>query len=169
MTDETSQESQSTAEKRGKSSTERIFGADVISHGYTGVPNILVRAQSRLGISTTQFNIIVQLLSYWIDPTRPPFPPKRDLAQRMSITQQTLRINIKALEDKGYISRVQQKTAAGDYGSNIYRLDGLVAKIQELVTDFDEERNERRNSRTQTETPNARLSARRAAKPAANG
>jgi DNA-binding MarR family transcriptional regulator len=76
------------------------------------VPNILIRSQSRLGISTTQFNIIVQLLSYWIDLARPPFPPKRDLAQRMSITQQTLRINLKALEEKRYISRVQQKTAA---------------------------------------------------------
>ncbi|NSZ03174.1 helix-turn-helix domain-containing protein [Agrobacterium tumefaciens] len=169
MTDDRPQEDQTVTEKRGKSSTERIFGADVISHGYTGVPNILVRAQSRLGISTTQFNIVVQLLSYWIDPTRPPFPPKRDLAQRMSITQQTLRINIKALEEKGYISRVQQKTAAGDYGSNIYRLDGLVAKIQELVGDFDEERNERRQSRTKTETPNARRSARRTAKPVEKG
>jgi DNA-binding MarR family transcriptional regulator len=76
------------------------------------VPNILIRSQSRLEISTTQFNIIVQLLSYWIDLARPPFPPKRDLAQRMSITQQTLRINIKALEEKRYISRVQQKTSA---------------------------------------------------------
>lgn len=133
----------------------------MVSHGYTGVPNILVRAQSRLGISTTQFNIIVQLLSYWIDPARPPFPPKRDLAQRMSITQQTLRINIKALEEKGYINRVQQKTAAGDYGSNIYRLDGLVAKIKELVGDFDEERKERETARSKTETPNARRNARR--------
>ncbi|WP_315927446.1 helix-turn-helix domain-containing protein [Mesorhizobium sp. SP-1A] len=163
MTNETTQENQAAAEKRGKSSTERIFGAEVISHGFTGVPNILVRAQSRLGISTTQFNIIVQLLSYWIDPTRPPFPPKRELAQRMSITQQTLRINIKALEDKGYISRIQQKTAAGDYGSNIYRLDGLVAKIKELVPDFDEERDERRKARTKTEIPNARRNARRSA------
>ena len=112
MTDATKDTEQLPPEKRAKSSTEKIFGAEVVSHGYTGVPNILVRAQSRLGISTTQFNIIVQLLSYWIDPARPPFPPKRDLAQRMSITQQTLRINIKALEDKGYINRVQQKTAA---------------------------------------------------------
>jgi len=169
MTDEPLQENKTDSDKRPKSSTEKIFGADVISHGYTGVPNILIRAQSRLGISTTQFNIIVQLLSYWIDPARPPFPPKRDLAQRMSITQQTLRINIKALEDKGYIARVQQKTAAGDYGSNIYRLDGLVAKLRDLVTDFDEERNERRAARTKTETPNARRNAGRSAKPVENG
>ena len=90
------------------SSTERIFGAGVVEHGYTALPNILLRAQARLGINTTQFNIIAQLLSYWIDPARPPFPTKRELAKRISITEQTLRINIKALEDAGLLRREQR-------------------------------------------------------------
>jgi hypothetical protein len=45
-----------------------------MSHGFTGVPNILVRGQKRLGLNTAQFNILVQLLSYWMDPAKPPFP-----------------------------------------------------------------------------------------------
>jgi DNA-binding transcriptional ArsR family regulator len=139
-----------------KSSTELIYGTKVMVHGYTAVPNILVRAQARLGISTTQFNIIVQLLSYWMHPEKPPFPSKKDLAKRMGITPATVRINIKALEDAGYIEREQQITAHGDYGSNIYHLRGLVAKLKTLVPDFDEEREERRKARTKTETPNAR-------------
>lgn len=68
-----------------KSSTERIFGAKVLSHGYTGIPNILLRGQKRLGINATQLNIIVQLLSYWINPERPPFPSKRELAGRIGM------------------------------------------------------------------------------------
>ncbi len=148
---------------RRRSSTQRIFGAKVMAHGYTGVPNILVRAQSRLGINTTQFNIIVQLLSYWIDPARPPFPTKRELAQRMSMNVQTLRINIKALEEHGLVEREQRLTAAGDYGSNIYRLDGLVEKLKALAPGFDKERDERRAAREKTETPNARRSARKLA------
>ncbi|MEP2031604.1 helix-turn-helix domain-containing protein [Roseibium sp.] len=144
-----------------KSSTEKIYGPNVISHGYTAVPNILVRAQSRLGISTTQFNIIVQLLSYWMRPDNPPFPSKKDLATRMGITPATVRINIKALEDAGLIEREQQITAHGDYGSNIYRLNGLVAKLKALVPDFDDEREERRVAREKTETPNARARAKR--------
>lgn len=145
---------------KNKSSTERIFGSGVMGHGYTAVPNILVRAQARLGISTTQFNILVQLLSYWIDPKRPPFPTKRELANRMNITVQTLRINVKALEDQGLVRRVQRTTAAGDYGSNAYHLDGLVARLKKLVPDFDEERKERRAARELTEKPNARANAR---------
>lgn len=147
--------------KAPKSSTERIFGTKVISHGFTGVPNIFLRGQKRLGISATQFNIIAQLLSYWIDPERPPFPSKRELALRMGITTQTLRINIAALEKCGLVRREQRKTAAGDYGSNRYHLDGLVRKLQELEPGFDEERQERERSRALTETPNARSIRRR--------
>lgn len=139
-----------------KSSTDKIYGSKVMSHGYTALPNILVRAQSRLGINTTQFNIIAQLLSYWMRPDNPPFPSKKDLAKRMGITPATIRINIKALEEAGFIEREQQITAYGDYGSNIYHLRGLVAKLDALVPDFDKEREERRTSREKTETPNAR-------------
>lgn len=143
-----------------KSSTERIFGTKVLAHGYTGLPNILLRGQQRLGINATQFNIIAQLLSYWIHPERPPFPSKRELAKRIGITEQTLRINIKALEDRGLVNREQRITSFGDFGSNNYRLDGLVKKLQDLVPDFDEEREERNNARTLTEMPNARANAR---------
>lgn len=147
-----------------KSSTEKIFGGGVYSHGYTALPNILVRAQSRLGLNPVQFNILAQLLSYWIEPERPPFPPKRDLVQRMGITEQTLQKHIRALEKQGFLKREQQYTAAGDFGSNIYHLDGLVQKLKRLASDFDEERTEREKARTKTEKPMARANARRAAK-----
>lgn len=143
-----------------KSSTEKIFGTKVFSHGYTGIPNILLRGQKRLGISATQFNIIAQLMSYWINPERPPFPSKRELAGRIGITEQTLRINIKALEDQGLVVREQRITAHGDYGSNTYKLDGLVRKLKELEPDFEEERKEREVARSLTEKPNARANAR---------
>lgn len=153
-----------TAEQVGpvekKSSTERIFGTKVMDHGYTALPNILMRGQKRLGISTTQFNIVAQLMSYWFDPARAPFPSKRDLALRMGITEQTLRINIKALEERGLVQREQWKTSAGDYGSNRYHLDGLVKALKKLEPDFDEERKERKQSKSLTEKPNARANAR---------
>lgn len=151
-----------------KSSTERIFGAKVYSHGYTGIPNVLLRGQKRLGINATQFNIIAQLLSYWINPQRPPFPSKRELAQRIGITEQTLRINIKALEERGLILREQWKTPAGDYGSNRYHLAGLVDALKKLEPDFDEERRERQEAKALTERPNARANA-RARKGTGNG
>lgn len=142
--------------KRKLSSTEKIFGEAVMSHGYTGVPNIMVRAQARLGLNPTQFNILVQLLSYYMEPNRPPYPPKRHLLKRTGISESTLKKHIKELEDAGFIEREQQYTAAGDFGSNIYHMKGLIRKLKKLVPDFDKEREERDESRQKTETPNAR-------------
>lgn len=139
--------------KRVVSSGAKIFGAKVWDHGYTAIPNILVRSQAALGINTTQFNIIVQLLSYYINPDRPPFPSKEELAQRMGITTDTLRINIKKLEDRGLIRREQQLTSFGDWSSNTYHLDGLIAKLKRLQPKFDKEREERRALKSVVEAP----------------
>jgi hypothetical protein len=143
--------------KKAKSSSDRIFGAKTMSHGFTGVPNILLRGQQRLGLSTTQFNILIQLLSYYYDRDKPPFPSKKQLAARLSITPQTLRINIKALEDAGFLMREQRTTLAGDFGSNTYHLDGLIKKLAKLVPDFDKEKKERQAAQRKAETPNAQF------------
>lgn len=139
-----------------KSSSDRIFGSKIMDHGFTAIPNILLRAQGRLGLTTTQFNILAQLLSYYFDPSKPPFPSKRELATRIKITPQTLRINIKALEDAGFLVREQRLTSSGDFSSNTYHLDGLVEKLKKLVPDFDKERADRRKAREAAETPNAK-------------
>lgn len=135
------------------SSTTRIFGPRVMEHGYTALPNILLRSQAALEISTTQFNIIAHLLSYWIDPQRPPYPSKAELAKRMNITPDTLRINIAKLENRGFIKREQRKTQFGDYGANFYHLDGLIAKLRKLEPKFEKERQQRLALKAATEAP----------------
>jgi hypothetical protein len=132
------------------SSTERIWGKAVYKHGYAGIPSILIQAQQRLGINSMQMNIIVQLLDYWFEPTRKPFPMKKELATRIGVTEKTIQNNIRALEQAGLIQRQMRKTAAGDWNSNIYHLDGLIAKVQALEPEFcgREEATERGQSRT---------------------
>lgn len=140
-----------TSTKTGKSSTERIFGKDVTKHGYVALPNILVRGQARLKLTTTQFNILAQLLSYWIDPKRPPFPSKKELAARMGLNPATVRINIAKLEERGLVRREQRKTLSGDWNSNVYHLDGLVDALKGMVPDFEEEKKVRAAKRADTE------------------
>ncbi len=136
-----------------KSSTERIWGKQVISHGYAGIPSILIKGQQRLGLNPTQMNILLQLLEYYRDPGRPPFPTKKALADRMGVSSKTIQTNMKMLEDRGYIQREQQVTAQGDYGSNIYHLDGLIKKVKEIEVDFRAEREKREAHNKRAETP----------------
>lgn len=125
---------------RRPSSTEMIWGKPVTAHGYAGVPSILIRAQGRLGLSPFQFSLVVQLLEYWHEPGRKPFPSKRDLAERMGVSQKAIQINMAQLEKAKLIQREKRRTAAGDWDSNIYHLDGLVKRVQALEPDFAKER-----------------------------
>lgn len=140
-------------EAKKPSSIEAIWGKAVLSHGYVAVPSILVRAQSRLGINTTQMNIIITLLEYWVSPARKPFPTKRELANRIGRDEKTIQTNIRELEKAGLIRREQRKTKAGDWNSNVYHLDGLIAKVKKLEPDFAEAREQRAKAKRAVETP----------------
>lgn len=135
------------------SSTEKIWGKTVLRHGYTAVPSILIRAQARLEISATQMNIILQLLDYWIEPTRKPFPTKRDLAKRMGVTEKTVQINVGQLEKKGLIEREARRTAAGDWNSNLYHLDPLIEAVKKLEPDFQAEKEAKALAARKAERP----------------
>ncbi len=137
--------------KKKVSSTEKIWGKAVYSLGYTGIPSILIQGQRRLGITPTQMNIIIQLLDYWREPSRKPFPTKR-----LDVTAKTIQNNIRALEKAGLITRELRRTAAGDWNSNIYHLDGLVQKVQALEPDFSEARRKRKEAKANAETPAGR-------------
>jgi predicted transcriptional regulator len=135
------------------SSTERIWGKAVYKHGYAGIPSILIQAQQRLGINSMQMNIIVQLLDYWFEPSRKPFPTKKELATRIGVTEKTIQNNIRALELAGLIQRQMRRTAAGDWNSNIYDLDGLIAKVQALEPEFAAEKKQRKEAKAALTTP----------------
>jgi hypothetical protein len=135
------------------SSTERIWGKAVYKHGYAGIPSILIQLQQRVGINPMQMNIIVQLLDYFFEPSRKPFPTKRELATRIGVTEKTIQVNIRALEKAGLIQREYRRTASGDWNSNIYHLDGLIAKVQGLEPEFAAEKKKRREARAALETP----------------
>jgi hypothetical protein len=132
---------------------ELSWGKAVYGHGYAGIPSLLIQAQRRLGINPIQMNIIVQLLDYWHEPSRKPFPTKKDLAKRIGVTDKTIQNNIRELEEAGLILREQRKTAAGDWNSNIYHLDGLIAKVQALEPEFAAEKKKKREARAALETP----------------
>lgn len=144
------------AETRRASSSEQIWGKAVMAIGYTALPVIMIRAQSRLGINATQFNILVQLLEYWRNPGRRPFPTKKEIAGRIGLTEKTVQLNIRALEKAGLVRREQRKSAAGDWSSNIYHLDGLVERVRKLEPEFTEEKRKRAEDRRKLETPRGR-------------
>ena len=72
------------------------------------------------------------------------------------MTDKTIQTNIRELEKAEYIFREMRRTAVGDWNSNIYHLDGLVAKVQALEPEFAAEKKKRREARAALETPAGR-------------
>ncbi len=140
-------------ETKKPSSNERIWGKAVYGNGYGAIPSILIQGQRGLRITPMQMNILIQLLGYWHEPTRKPFPSKKDLAKRMGVTDKTIQTNIRELEQAGYVMREQRKTSAGDWNTNIYHLDGLVAKIKALDPEFAAEKKQREEGKAALQTP----------------
>jgi hypothetical protein len=132
---------------------EKIWGKKVKAHGYAAIPTIMIRAQHRLGVNSTQFCILLQLLEYFRSPDRAPVPTKQQLADRIGIKPSSIKPNMTALEQAGLIQRAQHKTSAGDWGANTYHLDGLIQRIKELEPDFAEEKKKKEQARKRAETP----------------
>lgn len=141
------------ASTKTASSQEKIWGKAVVANGYAGIPSILIQAQSRLGLTAMQFNILVQLLDYYRDPHRAPFPSRAELGRRIGVKPKTIQTNMRQLEQAGLVRREMRKTAAGDWASNIYHLDGLVERVKKLEPEFTEARKEREAARARVSTP----------------
>ena len=69
--------------KKEKRRAEDKFGAAVMKHGYTMLPNLLIQAQGKLGVGHAEFNVLVQLISHWWEADKNPHPAKETIARRM--------------------------------------------------------------------------------------
>lgn len=106
----------------------------VLETGWTGIPNILIERQQTLKLSPVEMNILIILLKYWWDKDNHPFPSKRKIADMVGRSHDTVRKTIKSMEEKGLVTR-ERRYYPDNKGqkSNYYKLDGLVAKLEEYA------------------------------------
>ena len=138
---------------------ERKWGKQVIGYGFTIAPSLLMQAQRRLGLSPLQFNIILHLMDFWWEAGRKPFPSKKELAERTNVHPRTIQKNIAALENQGLVKRIARKSPAGDPGTNMYDLTGLVARLKKLEPEFRAAKEERQEIRRDIAKPGGRRRA----------
>jgi len=108
---------------------EARWGKIVADRGYTMLPAVLIRAQHRLGLSPEEFNALLHLVYHWWEPAHNPYPAKATIAARMDKSPKTVQRYLKALEDAGFIRRIERFEPAKGQTSNEYDLSGLVAKL----------------------------------------
>lgn len=75
--------------------------------GYTAVPNCLITCQVSIGITSSEFNVLVQILQYRFDDGMP-YPSLQSIAKRSGLAVSSVRRNIRTLEEKGLIRRLSR-------------------------------------------------------------
>ncbi|HEX4736382.1 MAG TPA: helix-turn-helix domain-containing protein [Allosphingosinicella sp.] len=133
---------------------DKMWGRDVVSYGYVAVPRLLLEAQRRLGLSSTQAMILLHLCNYWWEPGKHPWPAKKKLAHFLNLSERQVQRILGELEDAGFIKRnARFRTNGRGQTSNEYDLSGLVAKLQVLEPEFSEAREKAAALRRQAQRP----------------
>jgi len=77
--------------------SEKKFGKTVMSHGLYIVPALILRAQARLLLNSTQMVVLLQLLDFWWAADSSAHPSIKTIAERVDLTPKQVQRTINAL------------------------------------------------------------------------
>jgi hypothetical protein len=124
----------------------------VMKLGYTGLPNLLLRAQGKLKITPMQFNVLVQVMEHWWEAERDPYPAKDTIARRMNKSPRQVQRYLTQLEKGDFIKRVARYSGRKAQINNAYSLNGLIKKLKAVEPEFAKEAEQKRLRRKKLET-----------------
>lgn len=108
--------------------------------GFLAVPEVLIRGQHRLGITSIEMMVLMNVLMHWWYEDRKPFPGNHVIAKRMGVSQRTVQRAFRELEEKKIIKRhvrryYDEKTNARHSVREI-DLEYLVFRLHEIAEDL---------------------------------
>lgn len=95
--------------------------------GFTAVPNLLLKRQGDLGLKSSELNVLINLIRFWWDLEKLPFPSLEKMAVEMGMSERTIFRVFSSLEEKKFIKRIQIEGKPTKYD-----LAGLVEKLNVL-------------------------------------
>jgi hypothetical protein len=108
--------------------------------GYLALPEALIRGQKRLGLSSTEMMVLINILMHWWKAERMPFPGNSAIAKRMGIDTRTVQRACATLEEKRLIRREVRRfhDDATDRHSaaRTIHLEGLVSRLNDVAGDL---------------------------------
>jgi predicted transcriptional regulator len=104
---------------------------DALAAGFQVVPNVLVRAQSRLGLDAVDVVVLLNLTAHWWAKGERPFISPARIAKRMSVTTRTVERHLRKLEQRGFIRRYAPHRGRDGVYIRHYDLQPLVGILEE--------------------------------------
>ncbi len=111
----------------------RKWGLLPLSEGWTNVPNTLLMAQSKLGITNSEMMLLIHIMSFAHKPDSLIFPSIATLAASMNQHERTIQRTLGRLVKKQLITKTVLSKNASDIGlTNTYNLDPLKAQLSKI-------------------------------------
>lgn len=104
------------------------WSSDIAKHGFTAIPNLLIANRQQLGMSTTDFYVLIAIEKFRWDDAQLPWPSLKSLAQITSLSTRTVARSTQRLEELGLIEKIHR------YGtSNLYDLSPIVLELNDIA------------------------------------
>jgi predicted transcriptional regulator len=107
----------------------------LVARQFTLIPAILFDEQKKLGLDPVDFNLLLQLLSFWWRAADLPWPSKQTLADRIGVDTSTVRRHMTRMQKMGLVERRTRIDKTRGQQSNSYNLKPLVQKLQKLAAE----------------------------------
>ena len=103
--------------------------------GFTAVPDILIRSQAKLRLSTVELVVILNIVMHWWDPDEWPYPRTTAISERMGVTHRTVQRAFESLESKGLVRRLPSQSINDGPIVRPFDLHGLRRALEELAAE----------------------------------
>ena len=115
---------------------EKKWGERSMLMGWTAIPTSLLFLQAELSISPLGFNLLMNLVSHWLETTEHPYPSQESMAKRMGVSKRSIQREITTLVELGLLDKQPNKAGNKKFkGRNTYDLSKLVQVLNEKTPD----------------------------------
>jgi predicted transcriptional regulator len=88
--------------------------AEAASAGFQVVPDLLLKKQVELDLTTTDLVVLLNVLMHWWYADQRPFPRSSTIAARMGIDPRTVQRSLARLDELGLVKRVTEESPDGE-------------------------------------------------------
>src|SRR6266852_8885595 len=104
-----------------------------LNAGFQVIPNVLIRAQSQLGLDAVDCVILLNLNLHWWRKHNLPYPPPALIARRMGVSRRTIERRLFRLEKGGWLKRLPADESDSQPKVRKYDLSGMVQRLQQAA------------------------------------
>jgi len=132
MTSQTTHMAETSTDTTTESAASAKWGA-ALDAGFQIVPNVLIRAQSKLGLDPLDLAILLNITLHWWDTRDLPYPRTSMIANRVGVSVRTVERRLERMQNDHLLVRHPPERTKDGLAVRRFDLSGLVQRLQKFA------------------------------------